>query len=62
MGQITYFYPQSIFHIANITIINDSIKYYFKYFGVKVKNTLFPTVILLSSSICSNPHTDGKHQ
>lgn len=34
MGQITHFFPQSIFHIANIQIINDSIKYYFKYLSL----------------------------
>lgn len=45
MGQITHFFPQSIFHIANIVIINDSIKYYFKYFIIIIfgskKQTIF---------------------
>lgn len=36
MGQITHFFPQSIFHIANIQIINDSIKYYNKNFGIRI--------------------------
>lgn len=41
MGQITHFFPQSIFHIANIQIINDSIKYYDKNFGIGIEFLLY---------------------
>lgn len=41
MGQITYFFPQSIFYIANIQILNDSIKYYDKNFAIGIDFLLY---------------------